>query len=262
MFKIGEFSKLVRVSARMLRHYDKSGLFIPAEVDPFTGYRLYSAKQIPLLMKIVSLRDAGFKVEEMEEVLSFFDDPAYLASALADKRRHVQTQLEAEQAKLNHIASMVDKIKKEMRQMEYVVTLKEIPAIQVLSLREVIANPADEFGQWDKMVAFINANGIDYEMRSHSIYHDGEYKDSEVDVEIAFPVKEKVVDKDGFVFKELERIPLCATISFPLPYTNYNKAMEKVAVWLEEEGYAIAGLIRGVSVDEGTVELQIPVHKK
>jgi len=262
VFKIGEFSKLVRVSARMLRHYDKNGLFIPAEVDPFTGYRLYSAKQIPLLMKIISLRDAGFSVDEMEEVLSRFDDPAYMADALAKKRRQVLSQLEAERTKLDHITSMTEKIKKEMDQMTYVVELKEIPAIGVLSLREVISSFKEEFGQWDKLVTFINTHGIECEMRGHSIYHDGEHKESEVDVEIAFPVKEMGKDQDGFVFKELEGIPLAATIRFPLPYTNYNKAMEKLAVWLEEERYEIVGLIRGVAIDEDTVELQIPVNKK
>ena len=33
MLKIGEFSKLSRVSVRMLRHYDEIGLLKPAEID-------------------------------------------------------------------------------------------------------------------------------------------------------------------------------------------------------------------------------------
>ena len=36
MLKIGEFSKLSRVSVRMLRHYDEIGLLKPAEIDRFT----------------------------------------------------------------------------------------------------------------------------------------------------------------------------------------------------------------------------------
>ena len=39
MLKIGDFSKLSRVSIRMLRHYDEIGLLVPASTDPFTGYR-------------------------------------------------------------------------------------------------------------------------------------------------------------------------------------------------------------------------------
>ena len=41
MLKIGEFSKLSRVSVRMLRHYDEIGLLKPAEIDRFTDYRYY-----------------------------------------------------------------------------------------------------------------------------------------------------------------------------------------------------------------------------
>ena len=42
MFKIGEFSKLSRISIRMLRHYDEIGLLVPEEIDPWTGYRRYA----------------------------------------------------------------------------------------------------------------------------------------------------------------------------------------------------------------------------
>ena len=38
MLKIGDFSKLSRVSIRMLRHYDEIGLLAPGKVDAFTGY--------------------------------------------------------------------------------------------------------------------------------------------------------------------------------------------------------------------------------
>lgn len=43
MLKIGEFSKLSRVSVRMLRHYDDIGLLTPAYIDRFTDYRAITA---------------------------------------------------------------------------------------------------------------------------------------------------------------------------------------------------------------------------
>lgn len=52
MFRIGEFSKLTQVSIRMLRYYDEAGILTPAEVDKWTGHRLYSVEQIPRLNKI------------------------------------------------------------------------------------------------------------------------------------------------------------------------------------------------------------------
>ena len=40
MLKIGDFSKLSRISIRMLRHYDEIGLLMPKTIDNFTSYRL------------------------------------------------------------------------------------------------------------------------------------------------------------------------------------------------------------------------------
>ncbi len=74
MFQIGEFSKLTQVTIRMLRYYDEAGLLKPAEIDSWTGYRMYSADQIPVLNKIIYLRDSGFTVSEIAAALNIKDD--------------------------------------------------------------------------------------------------------------------------------------------------------------------------------------------
>jgi DNA-binding transcriptional MerR regulator len=57
MYRIGQFSRLVKVSTRMLRYYDECGVFSPSHVDEQTGYRLYSPNQISHLNQILLLRD-------------------------------------------------------------------------------------------------------------------------------------------------------------------------------------------------------------
>ena len=37
MLKIGDFSRLSRMSVRMLRHYDELGLLTPLYTDPASG---------------------------------------------------------------------------------------------------------------------------------------------------------------------------------------------------------------------------------
>ena len=49
MFRIGEFSNIARVSKRLLHYYDEIGLLKPAHIDPQSGYRFYSAAQLPRL---------------------------------------------------------------------------------------------------------------------------------------------------------------------------------------------------------------------
>ncbi len=46
MLKIGEFSKLSRVSIRMLRYYDDIGLIKPYFIDSVNGYRYYQEESL------------------------------------------------------------------------------------------------------------------------------------------------------------------------------------------------------------------------
>ena len=69
MLKIGDFSKMVRVPVPTLRYYDQVGLLKPIEVDRFTGYRYYSASQLPRLHRILALKGLGFSLEQIGAVL-------------------------------------------------------------------------------------------------------------------------------------------------------------------------------------------------
>ena len=267
MFKIGAFSKLVRVSARMLRHYEKCGLFQPAEIDSFTGYRLYSATQIPLLTRITTLRDMGFGVEEIAELLPHFHDAGVMEQALERKHKVIHAAIAAEQNKLERIAAIRGKMEQEEFYMVYDVILKSLKAEKVLSLRETISAEKEEI-LWGKLWAFIEQNKIKYTAGGYSMYYGDEYEESEVDTEIAVPVAEYGESRDGFVYKELTAIPEAATIRFSGSYEGYASAMEKLMLWIEQNGYEISGSVRGFAIAAPTdvsapeaymTELQVPV---
>ena len=63
MLKIGDFSRLSRVTVKALRYYDEIGLLKPVEVDRFTGYRYYSVDQLPRLNRIIVLK-TGEKIAD------------------------------------------------------------------------------------------------------------------------------------------------------------------------------------------------------
>ena len=68
-FKIGEFSKLNRVTVKPLRHYEEIGLLIPAEIDEWTGYRYYHVGQFQQMSDIIYLKRLGFSLEEIRDLL-------------------------------------------------------------------------------------------------------------------------------------------------------------------------------------------------
>jgi DNA-binding transcriptional MerR regulator len=62
MFKIGDFSRIARVSCRLLRYYDELGLLRPTLVDRDSGYRYYSASQLQQLNRILVLKELGLSL--------------------------------------------------------------------------------------------------------------------------------------------------------------------------------------------------------
>ena len=272
MFRIGEFSRLVRVSPRMLRHYEKCGLFYPAETDRFTGYRQYSAAQMPLLAKIVTLRDMGFSIDEISDILPHFDDHAYMGRVLRAKMAAVKSTIEAEQEKLGMLVQMSDTVRKERNIMVFDVKLEKLPSIKVLSLRGVIPHYRDEGVLWEKLGKYIGENqiAVDDGGGGYSTFFDEEYKETGPDVEIAAPVSELGESEGEFVYKEYPEIQKAATVRFSGPFDGgYDAACEKLANWMEEQGYSFAGPLRGHVIispyddddpDSWMTELQAPVE--
>ena len=69
MFRIGEFSKLSKMTVKTLRYYDEVGLLAPEKVD-LARYRYYTTDQLVKLHYIQSLRQAGLSIEESGNILS------------------------------------------------------------------------------------------------------------------------------------------------------------------------------------------------
>src|SRR5437660_9142468 len=73
---VGDFSRVTHLSVKTLRHYHQAGLLEPAAVNPDTGYRYYSAGQIPTAQVIRRLRDLEMPVADVKAVLTAPDAPA------------------------------------------------------------------------------------------------------------------------------------------------------------------------------------------
>jgi DNA-binding transcriptional MerR regulator/effector-binding domain-containing protein len=73
---IGDFSRATHLTVKTLRHYHQIGLLEPADVDPHTGYRRYTAEQLPTAQVIRRFRDLGMPLEEIHAVLSTPDPRA------------------------------------------------------------------------------------------------------------------------------------------------------------------------------------------
>ena len=89
MLRIGEFSKLSRLTIKALRFYEKEGILEPASVDPGSGYRFYETSQLEKAAKIRSYRDLGLSIDEIKTVLSGHD----VKVLLQEKKQELEYRL-------------------------------------------------------------------------------------------------------------------------------------------------------------------------
>lgn len=68
-FKIGEISKLFRMSVKTLRYYDEVGIFKPNYIDPENKYRYYSADQFELLTMVTYMRHLEMPIKDIKKTL-------------------------------------------------------------------------------------------------------------------------------------------------------------------------------------------------
>lgn len=87
---IAEFARRCRLPVSTLRYYDRVGLLRPAAVDPATGYRRYTAEQLPDALTVACLRELGVAPDAIAAVLA---GGGRRASALAAERARIESEI-------------------------------------------------------------------------------------------------------------------------------------------------------------------------
>src|SRR5688572_7610412 len=134
MFRIGDFSRLARVSARQLRFYEEIGLFAPAHADAQTGYRYYKASQLAELSRIIVLKDLGFSLEQIRGMVRAPGGAAELRGLLLARRNEVLQSLETESQRLRQIETRIAQIEAQGEAAADDVVIRAEPARAFLSL--------------------------------------------------------------------------------------------------------------------------------
>jgi DNA-binding transcriptional MerR regulator/effector-binding domain-containing protein len=101
---IGDFARRCRLPVSTLRYYDKIGLVTPAVVDPSTGYRGYTADQLPAAVLVSRLRAIGTAPQDIATVLA---GGAPAGAVLAAERRRVEGQVSDAQRALVDINDLL-----------------------------------------------------------------------------------------------------------------------------------------------------------
>ena len=107
LLRIGPFSRASWLSVKALRSYHESGLLVPAEVDPQTGYRSYAASQLLDAVAIRRMRDLDVPLDVIRAVLDA-RDPDVTRKLLAEHARTLDERLSALQRTVDELSKAVE----------------------------------------------------------------------------------------------------------------------------------------------------------
>ncbi len=268
MYRIGLFSKINKVTIKALRYYDEIGLVVPKFIDS-NGYRYYTSDQLATIHQVIALKQLGLSISEIQAIIN----GANIAYILGKKEKELEIQINEYQDQLARIKNIL-KNEEEERTMDKNVIIKELPECIVYSYRTIIPSYDTYFTMLPALGESVKEHNPDIKCQVPGycfvIYHDGEYKEKNIDIEYCEAVNKMGKDFDEVKFKKI----LSAKAACLLHKGSYNKLGESYAYifkWIEENGYTIAdnpresyidGIWNKDSEDEWLTEIQVPIVKK
>ena len=277
MFKIGEFSKLVQVPVPTLRYYDQMGLLKPVKVDQFTGYRYYSASQLPKLHRILALKGLGFSLEQIAAVLDEGLTPEQMRGMLRLRHAQISQQLVEVQNQLVDVEARLQQIEREEQLSTYDVILKPVEHLLVASVRAILPSHSDSGSLFGEVYEAIRPY-VDKALHPNPedggqtlvMWYDTEFKETDVDGAAAFMLRCQIPESGRVKVFELPAVTMASTIHHG-SYNSIGDAHEAVYTWIENNQYRIVGADRELNLyhtppftrDNPTyvTEIQYPVEK-
>ena len=273
MFRIGEFSRIARVSARLLRFYDEIGLLTPAHADPQTGYRYYTVTQLSQLNRILVLKDLGFDLNQVREILKSNVGSDELRHLLLLRRNDVEKSLTAESQRLQAIETRIAQLESEGAMTFDDVVVRAEPGRKLLSLRRTVPS-------------FVSARELIRELRTQArsfvpkgrtptliaIAHSPQFEVDEIDVEFGYALEEgfdvELPNRSELTLRELEnveRMAVCVRVGLP---EHAHLVTAKIGRFIAANGDQLAGPSREVFLQppdldrmhEAVVEMQFPIQ--
>jgi DNA-binding transcriptional MerR regulator len=285
MFRIGEFSRLGQVSTRMLRHYDKLGLLVPEHVDEWTDYRYYTIQQLPLLHRIIALKELGLSLKQIARLLDEDDNlPAeQLRGMLLLKRKELADEMRDMEQRLAQVESRLAQLEREDGPSPYEIVVKSVPALPVASLKHRVPHVSEMdyycASLTQALYRRLRAARINWSEPELILYHAEEYRETDLDVEacVALPGLPALpsgmpADDEALHFQELPGHELMASLIYEGPFAEIVPAVLELLCWVGTHNHVPVGPLRELHLsgpahpgkpapELPVVELQVPITK-
>ena len=284
MIKIGDFSKLAHVSIKTLHHYGDLGLLKPAHIDRYTGYRYYNLEQLGQLNRILALKELGFSLEQVAQLMHEDLSTAEMRGMLRLKQMELAEKVEEESARLARVAMRLRQIEVDGCPPKREVALKDVPAQTVLSARAVAASE-EQLAPARRSLQQLIQNYLDSaRLKATSpwftLLNDLPYQETDLEVSLAVGVDlrrgQRAGDWEGTPvdLQELDAVPSMASVIHAGEFDLLPQTYSFLYGWTQSNGYQFTGSCREIylseagvnshpvsSLEPGMVEVQCPVEK-
>jgi len=266
---MGEFSKMGKTTVKTRRYYDEAGLLKPEEIDSITNDRFYSTHQLVALHRIQALRQVGLSIDEIKLILSGHNEEAILLKRKAE----LTAELTEGHSQLSRIEFILQGREKESF-MSYVATIKDLPEYIVYSKKMTAPDYNACFELIPAVGKQIASQYPDLRCASPEycivIYLDGEYIETDINIELCEAVEKMWPDFDDIHFKVMEQTTV-VSVMHKGPYSSIRQAYAFAFEWIRENGFTITdnpresyidGIWNKDSEEDWLTEVQVPIVKK
>jgi DNA-binding transcriptional MerR regulator len=276
MFRIGDFSKIAQVSGRLLRYYDEIGLLSPEFTDPQTGYRYYSAQQLPRLNRILVLKELGLSLEQIAQLLDRNTSLDEIRGMLTLRKAQIEQSVQEEMERLRVVETRLQQIDMHGQILEPDVVLKSVPTQYFLALREVLPGMdavrrlvQNIFTTVPKMTGHNSLGHI--AVVTHSPIYDPEALDVEVGYLLTTKISKaiRLSEERVLTVRELHAVDTMATLAHEGRVSDLHQSYSMLGTWVERKNWHIIGVGREILIqlpkpdaeDDAVVEIQLPVNQ-
>jgi DNA-binding transcriptional MerR regulator len=229
-YSIGEFSRMSRLTVKALRFYHEQGLLEPVRIDAETGYRYYDDARLTRAEAIKWLRGLDFTVQEIRELLaSDLDEEGDLAGLLERKAREIARKAEHYRRVKKEIDIFLAR-EKEIAMLKVKDTIEEKMLADMLVVALRFKGRYEEVGK--NLGTLGRLAGRQIAGGPLSLYYDAEFKETEADIEVAFPVR-KPIRGEGI---ESRILPggKAVTLIHRGPYSEIGRTYRRIFDYLGE----------------------------
>jgi effector-binding domain-containing protein len=262
------------VSVSALRYYDEMRLLKPADIDRWTGYRYYSLDQLPMLHRILALKDLGLSLDQIQQLIGEELPAEQIRGMLRLKRAELKEQARDIEDRLARVETRLLQIEMEGKMPDYDVVLKRVEPLRAAVINDTIPNMevvnATFNRLFDEVLDYVNSHGATPSGAPLDLWYDTVMDQPEnMRVAVAVPIQSDIEGNGRVKIDTIPGAEQMASVIHAGPFATLSQAYGAAFGWINDNGYRIAGPTReiylqyerGGDQNKYVTELQFPLEK-